>query len=96
MTARLGQDGSAPLQRALNSIFGLAVEQLDRQANSLIHRGVDVVVLEPTAKDQAAIGVNLMDVRRWRAVLDVALTSVAGQLRRHHVRSKLGALRSAA
>jgi NTE family protein len=96
MTSRRGQDGSAPLQRALNSIFGLGAQQLDRQANSLINRGVDVVVIEPTAKDQAAIGVNLMDVRRWRAVLDVARTSVAGQLRRHHVRTRLGALGSAA
>jgi NTE family protein len=96
MTSRLRHDGSGPLQRAVHALFGLAVEQLDRQANALSHRGVDVVVLEPTAKDQAAMGANLMDARRWGTVLEVALTSVAGQLRRRHVRTRLGALASAA
>jgi NTE family protein len=96
MTSHLGRDRSAPLQRAIRSLFGPAVEQLDRQAKALTHRGVDVLILEPTAKDQAIIGANLMDARRWGAVLDVALTSVAGQLRRRHVRTRLGGLASAA
>ena len=96
MTSRLGQERSAPLQRAVRSLFGLAAEQLDRQANALTRRGVDVVVLEPTAKDHAAMGANLMDVRRWGAVLKVALTSVAGQLRRHKVTTRLGSLGRAA
>ena len=96
MTSRLGRDGSAPLQRAVHSLFGLGVEQLDRQVSALADRGVDVVVLEPTAKDHAAMGANLMDVRRWGAVLEAALTSVAEQLRRRHLRTRLGALGSAA
>jgi NTE family protein len=96
MTSRLGQKRSTPLQRAISSIIGLALEQLDRQTNALIHRGVDVVVIEPTAADHAAMGANLMDVGRWSAVLDVALSSVAGQLRGRRVRTRLGALRSAA
>jgi len=96
MTSHLGEDASPPLQRAVHSLLGLAAEQLDRQAKALIRQGVNVVVLEPAAKDQAAMGVNLMDPRRWRTVLDVALTSVAAQLRRHDVRMRLGALRSAA
>jgi NTE family protein len=96
MTSRLAQSGSGPLQRAVHSLFGLAVEQLHRQAKALTARGVKVIVLEPSAKDRAAMGVNLMDVRRWGAVLEVALTSVAGQLRRHRVRTRLGVLGSAA
>jgi len=72
------------------------VEQLDRHVNTLTKRGVDVVVIEPTAMDQAAMGGNLMDAGRWRSVIEVALTSVAGQLRRRHVRTKLGALVKAA
>ena len=96
MTSRLRHKRSTPLQRAISSIIGLALEQLDRQTNALIHRGVDVVVIEPTAADHAAMGANLMDVGRWSAVLDVALSSVAGQLRGRHVRTRLGALRSAA
>jgi NTE family protein len=96
MTSRHTQDGSAPLQRAVHSLFGLAVEQLRRQAAALMDQGIDVVILEPTAKDQATMGANLMDARRWGAVLEVALTSVAGQLRRRRVRTRLGTLGSAA
>jgi NTE family protein len=96
MTARLEQDGSSAVQRAVHSLFGLAREQLDRQVSTLMHQGVDTVVVEPTANDHAAMGANLMDARRWRAVVDVALTSVARQLRRHSFRTRLGALRGAA
>ncbi len=96
MTSRLRQDGSDPLQRAVHSLLSHGAQQLDRQAKSLIRRGIDVVVLEPTAKDQAAMGANLMDSRRWGRVIEVAVTSVAGQLQRRHVRSRLGALGTAA
>ncbi len=96
MTSRLGHNGSGLLQRAAQSVFGLAVEQFHRQAASLSRRGVKVIVLEPSARDQAAMGVNLMDVRRWGPVLEVALTSVAAQLRRQRVRTRLGVLGSAA
>ena len=96
MTSRQAQHGSAPLQRAVHALFGLAAEQLDRQANALSDQGVDMVVIEPTARAHAAIGGNLMDARRWGSVLDVALTSVAGQLRRRNIRTRLGALRRAA
>lgn len=96
MTARQSHDGSPPLQRAIHSLFSLAGQQLDRQADALVSRGVDVIVVEPTAKDQAAMGANLMDAGRWESVLMTALRSVAGQLRRGHVRARLGALHSAA
>jgi NTE family protein len=96
MTSRHSQDRPPPIQRAVHSLFSLAVGQLHREANALIDQGVDVVVIEPSAKDQTAMGANLMDARRWGAVLEVALTSVAGQLRRRRVRTRLGALGSAA
>jgi NTE family protein len=96
MTSRLGQDRAAPLQRAVHSLFGLAKEQLNRHADALTHQGVDVVVIEPTDEDQAAMGANLMDARRWGAVLDVALISVARQLRRLDVKTRLAAAVSAA
>jgi hypothetical protein len=96
MTSRLSQGGSDPLQRAIHSLFALGAEQLHRQAKAFIRRGVDIVVIEPTARDQAAMGVNLMDSRRWGSVLEVALSSVSGQLRRRHVRSRLGAFGTAA
>jgi NTE family protein len=96
MTSRVGLDGSAPLQRAIHSLLSRAGKQLRQQADILSHRGVDVVVIEPSARDQAAMGANLMDSHRWSTVLDTALTSVAGQLRRRHINTKLGALSSAA
>jgi NTE family protein len=96
MTSRAGRDESAPLQRAIHSLLSRAGEQLRRQTEALIDNGVDVVVVEPTARDLAAIGANLMDARRWSSVLDTALVSVAGQLRRRHINTKLGALGSAA
>jgi NTE family protein len=96
MTSHVWQDKGTPLQRAMHSLLSLAAGQLDRQANDLAHRGVDVVIVEPTAKDQVAIGSNLMDARRWGTVLEVALRSVAGQVRRRHVRTRLGALVNAA
>ena len=96
MTTHRHPDESSPLQRAFHSLLGLAKEQLDRQVSALMNQGVDVVVVEPTAKDHAAMGVNLMDAGRWRSVLAVALSSVAGQLRRHGVRTRLRALGGAA
>jgi NTE family protein len=96
MTSHLEQGRGAPFERAVHSLFGLGSEQLDRHANALAKRGVEVVVIEPTAEDQAAMGVNLMDARRWGSVLEVALNSVARQLRRRHLRTKLGTLGTAA
>jgi NTE family protein len=96
MTPHHRQHGSSPLQRAFHTIFGLAKEQLDRQVEALMSQGVDTVVIEPTARDHAAMGIDLMDASRWSAVLRAALTSVSGQLRRHPVRTRLGALVGAA
>lgn len=96
MTSHVVQRHAAPLERAVHSLFGLGAEQLDRHADALARRGVDVIVVEPTLKDHAAMGVNLMDPRRWGAVLESALSTVAGQLRRRHLRSRLRALRTAA
>jgi NTE family protein len=96
MTSHRRQNRTAPLERAVDSLLGRAAEQLDRQARVLTHRGVDVVVIEPTARDHAAMGVNRMDARRWESVLEVAQTSVAGQLRRRHIRARLRAMSRAA
>ena len=96
MTSHSGHRSQVPLRRSVHSLFGLGVEQLDRHARALVERGVEVVVIEPTARDQIAMGSNLMDAARWRLVIQTALSSVAGQLRRRHVRTKLGDLVTAA
>ena len=96
MTSRVRHGQSGPVQRAFHSLLSLAIAQRDRQARALIQRGVDVIVLEPTPRDRAAMGANLMDVRQWGAVLGAAQASVAGQLRRRRVGTRLGAARGAA
>jgi hypothetical protein len=77
-------------------LLGLALEQRDRQARALVNRGVDVIVVEPASRDRAAMGTNLMDPVRWGTVLEAAETSVARQLRRRRVATRLGAARTAA
>jgi NTE family protein len=96
MTSRSGPDRSAPLQRAIHSLLNRAGDQLRQEADALTRRGVDVVVIEPSTRDQVAMGTNLMDSRRLGTVLDTALSSVAGQLRRRRMNAKLGALGRAA
>jgi len=96
LTSRTWNGGTKPLERTLRLLLGAAAEQLSRQVQMLSHKGVDVVLLEPTAEDQAAMGSNLMDARRCNSVLEVALNSVAQQLRRRQIRQRLGALGSAA
>jgi NTE family protein len=96
MTSRGRQGRSGPVQRAFHSVLSLAVEQRDRHARALINRGVDVIILEPAPRDRATMGVNLMDPRRWGTVLEAAETSVARQLRRRRVATRLGATRTAA
>lgn len=96
MTSRGRKGRSGPVERAYHSVLGLAVEQRDRQARALINRGVDVIVIEPASSDRAAMGSNLMNPTRWDAVLETAETSVARQLRRRRVATRLGAIRAAA
>jgi NTE family protein len=96
MTSRASHDGSAPLQRAIHSLLSRAGDRLRQQADELIDRGVDVVVIEPSMEDDLAMGVNFMDARRWSLVLDTALSSVARQLRRRHINAKFRRLSTAA
>jgi NTE family protein len=96
MTSHLRYEGSAPVERAVHSLLFLAGAQLDRQARMLEERGVNVIVVEPSAQDRAAMGTNMMDVRRCGAVLEVALTSTAAQLRRRRIGTNLGRLGTAA
>lgn len=96
MTACVRHGASTAVQRAVHLLLGVAVKQLRRQASALASRGIDVVILEPSARSQAALGADLMDARRWGSVLEAALTSVAGHLRRQRVRTKLAGLSSAA
>jgi NTE family protein len=95
MTAPLQRPGAQLVQRAVHSLFAAAAEQLDRQVQTLTSRGVDVLVVEPTAKVQAAMG-YLMDARRWAPVLKAILSSVAEQLRGRNIKERLGTLGSAA
>ena len=96
LTSEAWKAGAKPLQRTMQVLLGAAAEQLRGQIQMLSRKGIDVVLLEPTAEDQAAMGSNLMDARRCSSVLEVALDSVARQLRRRRIGRRLAALGSAA
>ncbi len=51
-----------------------------REAEVLRAAGTQVTVLTPGPEDLAAMGVNLMDPRRRRAVLNVAMRTSAATL----------------
>jgi NTE family protein len=56
--------------------------QLDIEVGRLRATGTAVRVLVPTAEDRAAMGLNVMDPRRRREVLEVALRTTREQLTR--------------
>jgi NTE family protein len=92
LSARGGVRGWNPLLRMEGAIRRAAARQLDSEVARLLDAGTHVVVVEPTADDLAAIGHNLMNARRCRRVVDVALRSTTRQLRSPGVRGLLGLL----
>jgi NTE family protein len=67
------------VERRLRWLFTVA---LMREANALRSLGIRVTVITPGPEDLAVMGVNLMDPRRRRAVLDTSLRTSATALAR--------------
>ncbi|HEY5989606.1 MAG TPA: patatin-like phospholipase family protein, partial [Streptosporangiaceae bacterium] len=65
------------LERRLRALITLA---LLREARTLRSRGIRVTLLTPGPEDVAALGVNLMDPRRRKAVLETSLQTSAAAL----------------
>ena len=66
--------------------------RLEREERKVRRFGTEVVVIEPTAEDHAAMGRNWMSVERRQQVIDTAEETVAEQLRRPEVMDLLSGL----
>ncbi len=68
--------------------------RLEREERKVRRFGTEVVIIEPTAEDHAAMGRNWMNVERRQHVIDTAEETVARQLRRPEVKRLLSGLPS--
>jgi predicted nuclease with RNAse H fold len=66
--------------------------RLEREERKVRRFGTEVVVIEPTAEDHAAMGRNWMSTERRQDVIDMAEETVAKQLARPAVRALLDGL----
>jgi len=74
------RDGAA-LRGPLGSMRRDAGRRLGREARALRDEGTEVVLIQPTAEDFAAMGPNAMSRRRRNEVIATARRTVAAQLR---------------
>ena len=68
--------------------------RLEREERKVRRFGTEVVIIEPTAEDHAAMGRNWMSVERRQHVIDTAEETVAKQLRRPEILELLSGLPS--
>jgi NTE family protein len=68
--------------------------RLEREERKVRRFGAEVVIIEPTAEDHAAMGRNWMNVERRQDVIDTAEETVAKQLERPEIRELLSGLPS--
>jgi hypothetical protein len=66
--------------------------RLEREERKVRRFGAEVIVIEPTAEDHAAMGRNWMSTERRQDVIDTAEETVARQLSRPEVRALLDGL----
>jgi len=66
--------------------------RLEREERKVRHFGTDVVIIEPTAEDHAAMGRNWMSAERRQDVIETAEHTVAAQLRHRDIRAQLAGL----
>jgi len=66
--------------------------RLEREERKVRRFGTEVIVIEPTAEDHAAMGRNWMSSERRQDVIDTAEETVARQLQRPEVRELLDGL----
>jgi NTE family protein len=66
--------------------------RLGSEAKRLRAAGVEVVLIQPTARDLAVMGANLMSGRRRHEVIETAVSTVTEQLRETPVGARLAAL----
>ena len=78
----LGDRVAAPMRQASG-------RRLGREARRVRQAGTDVVLIQPTIQDLDAMGTNLMSASRRDRVVEVAVETVRGHLRRPEIRDRL-------
>jgi NTE family protein len=82
MASIVSDNPRKPHERLERRLRWLITHALLRDAHALRYRGIKVTVLTPGPEDLAVMGVNLMDPRRRRAVLETSLRTSAAALGR--------------
>src|SRR4051794_214090 len=81
-----------PAERAAAAIRKLSGRRLGSEAKKLRAAGTEVVLIQPTSEDHAAMGPNLMSTRNRNPVIRTAIRTVGEQLRASGVRELLDGL----
>lgn len=84
--------GGNPVERVGAALRAASGRRLGTEARRLRAAGTRVVLIQPTARDRAVMGPNLMSRRRRNDVIATAIETVGEQLRRGHNREQLGEL----
>ena len=89
-------EGSGGLARALDIIPAFtrraSRNRLLKEERKVRRFGTEVAIIEPTAEDHAAMGINWMSAERRQTVIDAADRTVAEQLQRPELRALLEGL----
>jgi NTE family protein len=81
-----------PLERVAGLTRRASGRRLGSEARKLRERGMEVVLIQPTADDHAVMGTNLMSRRRRQQVIETAIETVGEQLRAPRVAEALADL----
>ncbi|HVL80365.1 MAG TPA: patatin-like phospholipase family protein [Actinomycetota bacterium] len=76
-------------ERVERRIRGQVGRRLGREARKLRERGTEVLLIQPGEEDLDAMGINMMDPKRRRLVLETALRTTAARLREPDVQAVL-------
>ncbi|HEX8744089.1 MAG TPA: patatin-like phospholipase family protein [Thermoleophilaceae bacterium] len=81
-----------PVERAAGLFRRMSGRRLGSETKVLRNAGTEVVLIQPTAEDHAAMGPNLMATKNRNPVIDTAIRTVGEQLRADGVRQLLADL----
>src|SRR5437660_882592 len=81
-----------PVERIAAALRRTSGRRLGSERKKLVAAGVDVVLIQPTGDDHAAMGPNLMSTRNRNPVIQTAIRTVREQLRRPEARELLATL----
>ena len=78
-----------PVERAAGAMRRLSGRRLGSERKILHAAGIEVVLIQPTTEDHAAMGPNLMSTKNRNPVIETAIRTVREQLRADGVRQLL-------